>query len=122
MSLDTSQLMCCGVLEVSNVQSTCSEGGPEAVIAGVGGVTHPFVIMTGIVYKDDDRSVGEVAAYIAAHRLGEVTVTPTAGRNPNSDNLLKVWVWRVNKVALRKWRAAHQSPVRKAARRAAGGY
>lgn len=107
--MDLDQLSCCGVAEVIGVQHAVDAGGAEAVIAGVGTPRHPFLILTGIVTKSTDRGCGEVAAYITEHRLGEVTATPTSGRNPNSGNHLKVWVWKVNKVKLRAWRLTHRT-------------
>lgn len=60
--------------------------------------------------KDGSGNYGEnFAAFIRRHRLGTV-VASQRRRNPNSGNLLKFWVWTLNKRGLVRW--ANQNKVR----------
>lgn len=59
-----------------------------------------FVIFTDI----NKRTYGSrLAAYIVEHKLGDVIETGQH-KNPNSRNMVRVWVWTLDHRALKLWK------------------
>jgi hypothetical protein len=58
----------------------------------------PFLVFSDVSPR---RTAQKFAAHIRKHKLGTCATTPEA-RNPNSGNQLKVYLWRVDREALRK--------------------
>lgn len=57
-----------------------------------------FMIFSDAVENGNGKAL---ASYITKNKLG--TITATRGRrNPNSNNIIKVWVWSINRKALNK--------------------
>ncbi len=56
-----------------------------------------------LVFSDSDRSKNglELCKYIRDHKLGSC-LQSRAKTNPNTDNLIRVWVWGVNRDAVLK--------------------
>lgn len=48
----------------------------------------------------------EIATYIEKHKMGKVHKTSSM-RNPNSEHMLTMWIWEVNKSAFKKFWKAH---------------
>lgn len=91
---------CCGLHEIYNIQRVSAD-----------------VILLDNEFDDDScafylftdtggskrSSGGKLAKFITENKLGIVTASPTK-RNPNSQNMLTVWVWAVNRRAFNAWR------------------
>lgn len=86
---------CCGIRELDGVASSSSAR--ECVIDAAE-KWHEEDMDGAFIYFSTvhtDRGA-EVGAYIRKYKLGVVTkMRPTL--NPNSDNMLSMWVWTVNK-------------------------
>ncbi len=86
----------------------------NGVLAPKGNARFRYAFFTQATYQWQER--GEVgsrpryygvdfAAFIKEHELGQVVIaTGKRGvRNPNTENLLKMWVWTVDHYALQAW-------------------
>lgn len=60
-----------------------------------------FIVFTDNVSKKDSGGEG-LAKYIKKNKLGSFIVT-RARRNPNTDHMVKVWVWTPNERNLKRW-------------------
>lgn len=92
---------CCGLNEIYDV----GDNSPERNLSDVGerfveskGYV-PFYIFTDIA---DSNGGKNLAKYIKKHKLGRI-IHSKAKRNPNSGNMLTVWVWETNKKNFIKW-------------------
>lgn len=63
------------------------------------------------LYKHINGAGKRLAAYIRKHKLGSVT-GGSVHRNPNSGNPLRVWLWALDREAIRKWYNARKSKPR----------
>lgn len=106
---------CCGLGELAGVMSVdlASEASRRAYLQKLmnslqsfGG---KFLVFSVVAEKDNDGEFelfGHHAPYllslIARHKLGTV-VEAGEGVNPNSGNLLKVYVWTLDKEAIAEW-------------------
>lgn len=63
-----------------------------------------FIVFTDNVSEDKypDDGGENLAKYIKKNKLGSFIVT-RARRNPNTDHMVKVWVWTPNERNLKKW-------------------
>lgn len=115
MPLQLNRTMCCGQRELHGIQDytdyhpykKCT---PVQIISFVqeqmahGGRDGVFVTFAAANGHGELSHQGEdLAKYIRAKKLGTL-FSPRAARNPNSGNMLRVWLWRVDRVALRKWK------------------
>ena len=57
------------------------------------------VIFSGAI---SERYPGNLSRLIKKAKLGELMIT-NPRINPNSDNVIRVYVWTINKMALSKW-------------------
>ena len=97
-------LSCCGVREIDGlrlfgVRKSMKDIAPD-ILHGCA-----FVIFTGVVSENvsENAQYGQrFAKYIIKNRLGEVTASPRR-LNPNSQNMLAVWIWTVDHEALARW-------------------
>ncbi len=70
----------------------------------LGGFSH--IVFTGAAATSRRTYADKLAAYIRRHKLGAVT-TARKARNPNSGNILGVYVWTVNRRVLAAWYKKH---------------
>jgi hypothetical protein len=107
---------CCGIRELSEVRG---DGSAKASIKSFGGLVYDQLRVQGrmmdkfryAIFSQAEsqssplpRKYGEeLADYIKEHKLGEIIETAGTHINPNSRNKLKVWVWTVDHMAVRKF-------------------
>lgn len=98
---------CCGVSEFSGI--TCCS--PESAVRAFydqrfyGGQKygHAYAVFTD---HTNGKTYGKaLAKYIKENGLGTVTAMRSK-MNPNSGNVIKLYVWTVNRQAMTKWGAA----------------
>lgn len=100
-------LSCCGISELANIRDDDS---PEETIMNISAGEQAFVVFSDVRENHPNYSKGRaLAALIKINKLGALVELPPA-TNPNSDNNVKAWMWRVNRRGLR----AYQSKLRKA--------
>jgi hypothetical protein len=112
-------LMCCGVIELNWI---CSRT-PEDIITRLNkvddGHLYPLQYLHGqhhatkpqfpyafLVFSQAGAggTYGEdLAKFIRKNKLGGISTTINAYKNPNSGNKLRVWLWAVDKKALLAW-------------------
>lgn len=63
-----------------------------------------FLIFTDNV--SDNNFGEELADYITKHKLGGVKASRQR-RNPNTDNMIRVWIWSPNERNLKAWYRKH---------------
>lgn len=93
---------CCAVDEINGIDEK-----PKDVLISIcdekyggGDSKQAFIIFTDNV---TEYSHGEnLAKYIKKNKLGSLQVT-RARKNPNSGNLVKVWIWTPNERKLKMW-------------------
>ncbi len=93
---DLVETECCGIRELTPIMD-CNEAREAIVDAAEDWFDKDkdgaFIFFSA---TSDSRMGHEVAAYIEKYNLGVVQKTH-AMRNPNSDNMLTMWCWAVNK-------------------------
>ncbi len=93
---------CCGIREIANLEDchTPKEALKEFIQeAKYEDGRFRYAVFSDIVR----RTYGlKFAAFIRANKLGDV-ISTGYHVNPNSHNRLKVWVWTINHVALKRW-------------------
>ena len=62
-------------------------------------IDFPMFLFTGVVA---DRYPGDFSRLIKRAKLGDVVCT-NPRVNPNSDNVIRAYLWSVDKIALSKW-------------------
>jgi hypothetical protein len=85
---------CCGLKELLGV----SYDSPRTLAVEAGNAGVPFLVFSDVATRGTAQ---KFAAYIRKHKLGTCATTRKA-INPNSGNQLKVYLWRVDRRALRK--------------------
>lgn len=90
-------LQCCGIKELTGIQMASNMR--ELIRASK---THAaaFIVFSTV----SGSNGGTFTTYIRKHKLGTVTKM-RANKNPNSQNMLSMWVWRVDRAKLLKHRA-----------------
>lgn len=116
--MQLNRTMCCGLRELHGIQDIAPDQrgyvrsftSSEIISFVVTQMTHNGRNGAFVTFAAADghgpmfNKVGEdLAKYIRAKKLGTLSA-PRASRNPNSENMLRVWLWRVDRVALRKWK------------------
>lgn len=101
-----SDIRCCGILELDRVSETTPEDAIEVVAQDFedSGET-PYLFFSDVHgNKGREESGWALAKYITKHKLGTVkSVSPAKGiKNPNSGNMLFMWVWMPNYKKLSK--------------------
>lgn len=123
--MDLERLTCCGLREALGISgydtaeemltALCHNEGtprlsmyaptPSLFAESSGGFSH--IVFTDAARSPRTRTSGDkLASYIRRYRLGSVSAARKA-RNPNSGNILGVYVWTVNRKALAKWYTTH---------------
>jgi len=99
-------MCCCGVREISGI---CGIKSKEVIkdfceIVYGGYSEDPRLDFSFVIFTDINRqSYGDnLTKFIKKFKLGEVISTKSK-LNPNSGNMLKVYVWWVNDKNLREW-------------------
>lgn len=107
---------CCGVQFIDSIQDETPKETLLAVCAKKyedgenewGDYSDPweqaFLVFTDNVSDSDYGN--KLAKYITEHKLGGVKATRQR-RNPNTTNMIKVWVWTPNERNLKKWYNKH---------------
>ncbi len=98
MSIDIRHLGCCGFQELNGIRRKEHKDIIADVCAKRYGEDSScaFYIFTDA----EDMCAGlSFAKFVISHKLGSITRTPIA-TNPNSDNEVRGWVWKVNNKAL----------------------
>lgn len=87
---------CCGIRELTEVMG--SETARDAVIDAAEGWFEKDMDGAYIFYSvTSDSKIGHaIESYIGKYKLGMVHKTHST-RNPNSENMLTMWVWTINK-------------------------
>ena len=97
--LSMRRMHCCGVKELAVINNFFT---PAAIITHISEKPRDYTLLiyTDVIYSTRDGMGPRLTRYIRRHRLGKV-VSSRPSRNPNTTNLIKVWTWTVDKVALR---------------------
>ena len=95
------KLNCCGIIELEDI---CDMSSKESVFKVADSFFNEdyksaFIIFTDINKKNHGESL---RAFIKKNKLGSVT-KQRAKKNPNSGNMIHLFVWHVNENALLKW-------------------
>jgi hypothetical protein len=87
--------------EYEGMKQILAKVGREEVYSPDDDMDEPGCACAFITFSDNkDAGCGtKLAKYIRKHRLGGLTQTPWV-ENPNSNNLIRVWVWAVNRDAV----------------------
>ena len=98
-----SDIRCCGILELDRV----SEHRPDEIFQAVAYPDEeaPYLFFSDTAGNRASKESGwALAKHIAKHKLGSVKlVSPPKGvKNPNSGNILYMWVWMPNYKAVYK--------------------
>lgn len=113
VEMDIAQTSCCGLREIENLsdynhtkeamQAFCKKFLNTDLYGGYTSDKYAFVLFTGVI---EERYGQRFARFITATKLGKVTGS-RARINPNSENVIKVWIWELNKQALIRWHKKH---------------
>ena len=112
MALSLATMRCCAVKEITSLSDYKSDKywSPTKALRAFGRLAYGypgafpfnanfrFVIFTQAGFTGPQAGNGygdKFAAFITKHQLGEVSMTGPS-RNPNSGNMVKVWVWTVD--------------------------
>lgn len=101
--MDLEKLECCGVLELSYIEDETSHDAVYEVadrrFDGDYDYDSAFIIFTSI---NDETYGQELREYITKHELGTVT-KQRAKENPNTNNMIHLYIWAVNNEKLEAW-------------------
>lgn len=118
--LELNRTMCCGLRELHGIQHLLDGTfdnnyqralpTPEAIIAFVkekmfvGSRDAAFITFAAATSNNGSISQGKkLAAFIKKEKLGELSTMEPA-LNPSSRNNLVVWLWRVDRTAMKKFK------------------
>lgn len=109
--MEINSLSCCGIDEMANIVD--NDRDPQfsvATYARNGGGA--FALFSSITNgRGEAKSAGkQLADYIEKNKLGTV-VRVGRSRNPNTDNMLTMWVWTVDQKALAAWKRKSQDKI-----------
>lgn len=129
MTLELNRTRCCGLRELHGIQfGTFDPAGkeyqwshptPEEIVWYVKGRMFAeanardcaFITFSASNEYGHDYRIGDkLSAFIAKNRLGTVHKMKPA-RNPNSGNMLKAYLWRVNREAMKKFKPKEKKHV-----------
>jgi hypothetical protein len=100
-------LQCCGINELADIDS---DQDPVQSLMTVQPHCQAFILFSDVQENNADYSCGkQLVAEIKKHKLGTCTQLRPS-ENPNSGNMVKPWLWKVNNDRLE----AYQKRVRKA--------
>lgn len=90
---------CCGIRELYNLSD-----GSEHIILQVAEAIRNGYDAAFYLFADnyDNRNGWRLARYITKHKLGKLTETKSTF-NPNSNNKMKVWLWKIDQRAIFKF-------------------
>lgn len=96
-------LDCCGVYEIHGIQQEGKT--PKSIVKEI--AVDYFYENSRCAYYiftcQSSKSIGKrLAKFVESNGLGTVT-TLTSKRNPNSGNMIKMWMWAVNMGGLNKY-------------------
>lgn len=95
-------MRCCGIKEMTNVQNSTV----RQMVTLVKSTQSPFIVFSTVRGTNGK----DLASYIKLNGLGTATKNKPA-LNPNSGNMLTVWVWRVDRKALKAFKFKNQKTV-----------
>lgn len=92
---------CCGIRQLEGIQGNSAElNCAQAAEGWFGGdLDGAFIFFSAVRGYDEGK---ELTGYIRKNKLGKVFKTD-ALRNPNSGNMLTMWVWQVDKISFKRW-------------------
>ena len=102
-------MISCGVNQLYDLYDT-----PEKILHQVisassiqddTGMSFPAFYVFSDNFEEEEEGT-KLARYITRHKLGAVVATRKR-RNPNTHNLIQVWVWAPREKALRSWARKH---------------
>ena len=99
--MDLIQTNCCGLYELDGVfqEEPTLLVNFIRIVLGEGNFKGRFIVFSDV--PKESKGGNDLASYILKNKLG--LVYPTRGaKNPNSKNMLKVWIWEVNLINLKK--------------------
>ena len=101
-------LSCCGISELSDIRY---DDTPDESIMSIDVSDQGIIIFSDIDTNDEGpyHHGRALAGVVKKCRLGTLVALPVAV-NPNTDNKVRAWMWRLNKRAVRRY----QAKVRKA--------
>lgn len=94
------QMNCCGISEIDDLGA--ARNAAEAMYS----ILDEWNIARFVIFSQAGKTAKygvNFARYIKKHKLGTVIETPGWKVNPNSNNLLKVWIWTIDTKACEKW-------------------
>ena len=105
--MDLNQIDCCGIREGIGIDYEDNydiDGNdikftPKDVLEGLVHSARYDKRFAYIIFSSITKNGTKLAKYIRANRLGDIT-TLKARKNPNTDNILQVWLWAPTRAAL----------------------
>ena len=95
---------CCGIKEISGL--SYAKNSAEAMYSFMNNSydwNQRFRYVIFSQAKTNATYGKKFAAFIRKHKLGSTVVTRGEHRNPNSGNVLKIWIWTINWFAVKTW-------------------
>ena len=91
---------CCGIRSLWDIQT---EDPAEVIVEAWEEIDNEGLSAPFIMFADntENRSGHRLARYIKKHKLGSINRTRPA-LNPNSDNMLVIWLWKIDEQAVRR--------------------
>lgn len=112
--MDLIPMRCCGIKEVNGISHVRGQTAAMRQICSKLSMTtrNGTPNCSHLIFSEADGRLyvaygDKLAAFITRNNLGHVVGSEEA-RNPNSGHMLKVWVWTLDKVALKAWWTAHK--------------
>lgn len=106
-----SPLLCCGVKELVGVSDATPAQFLWELKTEDEGCTSRNFVFTDITQHRKSSQIGgwAFAKFIRRKRLGTVLGPSKPGKNPNTRNLVCVWVWTPNVKAVQRWFAVEDA-------------
>lgn len=108
-------LSCCGIYELVGISNLAPERAVQDLLKDIGyngplpsdaDTPLRYVIFSqagnGKVFGPHNGYGSDLVSYIKKYKLGTLATLP-AGINPNSGNILKVWLWKLDHKVLYKY-------------------
>jgi len=108
LQLNVQILNCCGIQEVTPIASSVHSYGPEKVVQDIaasyrkGFMNGTFILFSGIEGSTYGKYGPILKQFIEDTKLGTVVVSDTK-KNPNSNNMLTIYIWQVDRPRLAEW-------------------
>lgn len=102
MSISLRSMACCGIREMHHLARTTPINAVKDVYRTriLSGSRFVYVMYTATTRG---KYGGKLHDYINNNDIGTSTHVMGPHRNPNSNNKINVWIWRINKAGLTRW-------------------